>query len=96
MAKGKFNHELENVFDAVGLPEKETVEGIKNVLDSFNESDNKSPSTMTEHLEKGFSKRQLAFVASQALHSARQLENELNLVKQAVLAGLGGEEETQG
>lgn len=96
MAKGKFNHELENVFDAVGLPQKETVEVIKNVLDSFNESDNKSPSTMTEYLEKGFSKRQLAFVASQALHSASQLENKLNFTKQAVLEGLGGEEETKG
>lgn len=94
MAKAKFNHKLENVFDAVGLPEKETTETIKKVLDTFNETENKSPSTMTEHLEKGFSKRQLAFVASQALNSAKVLEKELYFIKQAISIYLEEDKET--
>ena len=95
MPRKKFNHQSEDLAGAIGLDKKTLDDKVVKVFDDFNKKGQRSPSLLIEHLESSFNKRELSFVAAQALDNAQGLLNQLEDLK-GVLSGTVDYDETQG
>lgn len=62
--KTPYNHNLDNIEDACGLIEEVVQKRYSSIVDKLNESDDKSISLLCEALEKGLTKREIAYIAA--------------------------------